>query len=133
MFFLDTNTCIYFLNGTYDALRRNLLATPPNDIAVPSIVKAELLLGAYKSRKRKANLGKLEMFLQAFEVVPFSDRMTYVYSEIRSTLEKSGTIIGPNNLLIASVVKFHDGILITNNVREFRRVRGLAVEDWTLA
>jgi tRNA(fMet)-specific endonuclease VapC len=100
---------------------------------VPSIVKAELLLGAYKSRKRKANLGKLEMFLQAFEVVPFSDRMTYVYSEIRSTLEKSGTIIGPNNLLIASVVKFHDGILITNNVREFRRVRGLAVEDWTLA
>jgi tRNA(fMet)-specific endonuclease VapC len=132
MYFLDTNSCIYFLNGRYDAIRRNILATPPNDIAVPSIVKAELVLGAYKSRKRKANLGKLELFLQPFDIVPFTDRMTSVYADIRCTLEKSGAMIGPNDVLIASIVKFHEGILITNNVREFRRVRGLAVEDWTL-
>ncbi len=69
------------------------------------------------------------MFLEPFEIAPFEDRMGYVYAEIRSVIEKKGTIIGPNDLLIASIVKFHNGILVSNNVREFKRVPGLLIEN----
>jgi tRNA(fMet)-specific endonuclease VapC len=45
-------------------------------------------------------------------------------------MEQSGELVGPNDLLIASIVKFHEGILVTNNVREFKRIKGLKIEDW---
>ena len=130
MYFLDTNTCIYFLNGKYEFIRDKILATPPNEIQIPTIVKAELLLGAYKSKKRKENIEKVEKFLVPFEVIPFIDLITYTYAEIRNDIEKKGEVIGPNDMLIASIVKFHEGILVTNNVREFERIKGLKIENW---
>lgn len=130
MYFLDANTCIYYLKGKYTSIKEKLLSTTPNNISIPSIVKAELILGAYKSEKRKENLEKIEHFLQPFEIIPFSDLMTYIYADIRSLLEKSGEIIGLNDLLIASIVKFHNGIVITNNVKEFKKVKDLKIENW---
>lgn len=130
MYFLDANTCIYFLNGKYESIKTKVLTTPPNDIAIPSIVKAELLLGSYKSDQRAKNLEKLERFLQPFEIIPFIDLVTYVYADIRCALEKTGQTIGPNDLLIAAIVKFHEGILVTNNIEEFKRVKGLHLENW---
>ena len=130
MYFLDTNTCIYFLNGKYEFIRDKILATPPNEIQIPAIVKAELLLGAYKSKKRKENIEKVEKFLESFEVIPFIDLITYTYAEIRNDIEKKGEVIGPNDMLIASIVKFHEGILVTNNVKEFERIKGLKIENW---
>jgi tRNA(fMet)-specific endonuclease VapC len=88
------------------------------------------LLGAYKSKKRKENTEQVEKFLEPFEVVPFFDLITYVYADIRNETEKTGENIGPNDLLIASIVKFHDGILVTNNVREIERIKGLKTETW---
>ena len=130
MYFLDANTCIYYLKGKYNSIKEKLLSITPNNISIPSIVKAELIVGAYKSEKRKENLENIENFLQPFEIISFSDLMTYVYADIRSVLEKSGEIIGPNDLLIASIVKFHNGILITNNVKEFKRIKDLKIENW---
>lgn len=130
MYFLDTNTCIYFLNGKYESLRAKILSTPPNEISIPAIVKAELLLGAYKSQKKKENVEKVEKLLEPFEVVPFFDLISYVYADIRNETEKIGEKVGPNDLLIASIVKFHDGILVTNNVKEFARIKGLKIENW---
>jgi len=130
MYFLDTNTCIYFLNGKYEFIKDKILATPPNEIQIPTIVKAELLLGAYKSKKRKENIEKVENFLMPFEVIPFIDMITYTYAEIRNDIEKKGEVIGPNDMIIASIVKFHEGILVTNNVREFERIKGLKIENW---
>jgi len=130
MYFLDTNTCIYFLNGKYEFIKEKILATPPNEIQIPTIVKAELLLGAYKSKKRKENIEKVEKFLEPFEVIPFIDLITYTYAEIRNDIEKKGEVIGPNDMLIASIVKFHEGILVTNNVKEFERIKGLKIENW---
>ena len=132
MYFLDTNTCIYFLNGKYESIKEKIISTSPNEIMIPSIVKAELLLGVYKSKKQKENLEKVELFLQPFEITPFIDSMSYVYADIRSSLEKTGKAIGPNDLLIASIVKFHEGILISNNIREFKRIKGLSVENWVI-
>lgn len=88
-------------------------------------------MGAYKSKKKKENIEKVEEFLEPFEVVPFIDLITYTYAEIRNEIEKQGEVIGPNDLLIASIVKFHEGILVTNNVREFERVKDLKLENWT--
>ena len=130
MYFLDTNTCVYFLNGKYESVREKIIKTPPNEVAIPIIVKAELILGAYKSKKKKENLEKVELFLAPFEIIPFIDAMSYVYADIRSNSEKSGKIIGPNDLLIASIVKFHEGILISNNILEFKRIIGLNIENW---
>ena len=130
MYFLDTNTCIYFLNGTHEKIKNKILSTPPAQIQIPIIVKAELLLGAYKSKKKQSNIEKVENFLQPFEIIPFEDMMSYIYAEIRNEIEKKGTIIGPNDLFIASIVKYHNGVLITNNIKEFERVKGLKIDNW---
>ena len=130
MYFLDTNTCIYFLNGRSESIRKKILMTPPLEIAIPSIVKAELILGAYKGQFPDKTLEKLEKFLQPFEVVPFDDQAAYRYAEVRSKLEKEGRIIGPNDLIIAALALNHDAVLVTNNVIEFTRVEGLQIENW---
>ena len=130
MYYLDTNTCIYFLNGVYENIKKRILSTAPSEISIPSIVKAELLLGAYKSKSRESTMEKLERFLQPFEIVPFEDQMTYHYADIRSEIESIGKTIGPNDILIAAIVRFHDGILVTNNMDEFKRIAGLKVENW---
>lgn len=132
MWFLDTNTCIYFLNGTHSSVRDRLLSTPPVDISIPAIVKAELLVGASKSNQHDVVLEKVNRFLEPFDIVPFDDGATLIYASIRATLESQGNIIGPNDLLIAATVLYHNGILVTNNVREFGRVPGLKLENWVL-
>ena len=131
MFFLDTNTCIFFLNGTSFSVKDKILSTPPNYVKISTIVKAELLLGAYKSRYKQSNLEKVEAFLEPFEIVPFDDRATYVYADIRSRTETSGRIVGPNDLLIASIAMLYNGTLITNNVQEFKNIDGIKIEDWS--
>jgi tRNA(fMet)-specific endonuclease VapC len=130
MYFLDTNTCIYFLNGRSESIRSKLLSTPPNEIQIPSVVKAELLLGAIKSKNKKINTEKVEQFLEPFEIVPFIDQMTYTYAEISGETEKTGDVIGLNDLFIAAIVKFHGGVFVTNNVKEFKRIKGLKIENW---
>jgi tRNA(fMet)-specific endonuclease VapC len=130
MYYLDTNTCIYFLNGKVEAIRTKILSTPPSQISIPSVVKAELILGAYKSNKKDENLEKVGKFLEPFEISPFEDQMAYTYAEIRYKAEKSGFVIGPNDLFIASIVKFHEGILVTNNLKEFMKIEGLILENW---
>lgn len=137
MYFLDTNTCIYFLNGTSESIKHKLLATPPKEIVVPAVVKAELLFGAYKSRNRSDNIDKVEMFLKPFRLIPFDAEACYRYAEIRFKCEIHGTAVGPNDLCIAATVSAHNGILVTHNTKEFKliedlRIEGLRLEDWVL-
>ncbi len=130
MYFLDTNTCIYFIKGSYQSLLDELRQRKPADIQIPSMVVAELLLGAEKSKQRKKNLEVCRKFLEPFGVVSFDDEAALKYAEIGAALEKRGRIIGPNDLIIAATVIANDGILVTHNTKEFRRVTGLRVEDW---
>lgn len=130
MYFLDTNTCIYYLNGKYESIKTKILTTSPNEILIPAIVKAELLLGANKSKNKKGNLEKVEKFLEPFEIIGFIDLMSYVYADIRFKTEKTGENVGPNDLFIAAIVKFNEGILVTHNIKEFKRIEGLKLEDW---
>lgn len=129
-YFLDTNICIYFLKGLSEKLKKSILDRHPDEIKIPAIVKAELLYGAEKSNFRDDNMIKVEEFLLPFEIVPFSDRDTIIYAEIRSNLEKKGIPIGPKDLIIAATVLRYPGTLITNNKKEFNRIEGLNIENW---
>jgi tRNA(fMet)-specific endonuclease VapC len=131
MYLLDTNICIYLLKGTFPSLRHRLAAHPPALVGVPSIVKAELYLGAYKSSRRESTLAVLDAFLAPLQVLPFGDEESMHYARIRAEAEIEGKPIGPNDLLIASTALARGSILVTHNVREFSRVRGLLWEDWT--
>lgn len=130
MFFLDTNTCIYFLKGTYRSIKEEFKKRKPEEIKIPSMVKAELLLGVEKSERREENLLVYRRFLEPFEIVGFDDDGALLYAKIRASLEKKGEIIGPNDMIIAATVMANRGILISHNLKEFKQISGLLLEDW---
>ncbi|CAB1084405.1 VapC toxin protein [Olavius algarvensis Delta 1 endosymbiont] len=123
-YLLDTNTCIQYLNGRSENIKRHLESKQPQEMLVCSVVKAELFYGVQKSAKPKENLEKVHKFLNRFVSLPFDDKASEKYGEVRSDLEKAGTPIGPNDLLIASIALAHNVILATHNTREFKRVKG---------
>lgn len=131
-YFVDSNTCIYFMNGKYSSVREKFLSISPKNIKISAIVKGELLLGAYKSQTREQTTNKVEKFLKPFDVIDFTDKMSYEYVEIRGDLEKSGQTIGANDLLIAATALSENAILVTHNIGEFSRVKGLKLEDWVV-
>jgi len=129
-YFLDTNTCIYYLKGISAGIARRLLSLRPEDIRIPSMVKAELLYGVERSTKREENLQKIRQFLLPFEIVSFGNQEAERYAIVRAELDRAGTPIGPNDLVIAATTAENDGILVTNNEKEFKRVSGLKIENW---
>ena len=118
------------MNERSESIRQRILSTSPLEIKIPAVVKAELLLGAYKSKTPQRSLEKLEGLLEPFDIVPFDEAAAYEYAAIRKQTEEKGTLVGPNDLMIAAIVKFYDGILVTNNTREFSRIDGLRLENW---
>jgi tRNA(fMet)-specific endonuclease VapC len=130
MYLLDTNACIRLLNGTSALLAEHLRAVPRAQVRLSSIVKAELYYGATKSRRIADNLRVLERFFGTVISLPFDDRCAEEYGLIREELERAGTLIGPNDLLIAATTRAHGAVLVTNNIREFSRVANLRIEDW---
>lgn len=129
---LDTNLCIRIINGRATAARTKLLTIPASEVIVCSIVRAELFYGAAKSRLPAATRQQQEAFLAPFKTLPFDDAAASSYAQVRADLERSGQLIGPLDMQIAAIALAHDLTLITHNVREFSRVKGLGIEDWEL-
>jgi len=129
-YLLDTNACIRYLNGRSESLRQHIISKNPDDLVLCSVVKAELFYGAQKSQNPQKSLQKQLLFVNRFISLPFDDKAAEVYGRIRAQLEKVGTPIGPNDLLIAAIAIANDVTLVTHNTREFRRVMGLVIEDW---
>ena len=126
---LDTNTLIYYFKGIGN-IATQLLATPPNDIGIPTIVLYELEVGIAKSvrpRKRKA---QLQEFISLVNIIPFSYAEAKCAADTCVKLEKKGSLIGPYDILIAASAMANNNILVTHNKREFQRIRGLKLEDW---
>ena len=129
---LDTNTCIYLLNQTNPNVRRHFESRSPSEIALCSMVKAELMFGAHRSSRVDTNLQRLKLFFSPLECFAFDDRCAEHYALIRADLMAQGQPIGPNDLMIAATARANDAILVTNNIGEFSRVAGLQLEDWTI-
>ena len=130
-YFFDTNICIYFLKGVFPGLQKKVTRSQPDKIKIPSMVAAELVYGARKSKQTTRNMEKVERFLKPVQIIPFDKEAALIYGRIRSDLEGKGKIIGFNDMIIAATVLAHNGILITNNNDEFSRVKGLVLENWT--
>ncbi|HGJ66136.1 TPA: type II toxin-antitoxin system VapC family toxin [bacterium] len=129
-YLLDTNVCIRYLNGQSDKIRQKLSIKNPEEIVLCSVVKAELIYGVLKSGNPAKNLQRLSSFIEPFTSLPFDDKSARVYGQIRSKLEKLGTPIGPNDLMIASIAISNNIALVTHNIDEFERVDNLYIEDW---
>ncbi|WP_339133606.1 MAG: type II toxin-antitoxin system VapC family toxin [Candidatus Electrothrix sp. GW3-4] len=129
-YLLDTNVCIRYLNGRSENIRKNIATKRPQDIFLCSIVKAELFYGSMKSDFPDKNLTRQKSFVDHFISLSFDDKAAEIYGQVRSQLEKAGTPIGPNDLLIAAIALSNDLTLATANIREFTRVENLVCEDW---
>jgi tRNA(fMet)-specific endonuclease VapC len=129
-YLLDTNTCIRYMNGRSETIRRKLPTISARDIVVCSIVRAELAFGVAKSQTLKASEAKLQRFLKPYATLPFDDVAAGRFGQIRAALETAGTPIGPYDMQIAAIALVHGLIVVTHNIREFGRIAGLALEDW---
>ncbi len=129
-YLLDTNTCIRHLNQRSNTITQRLRQTSEDDIVLCSVVKAELFFGAMKSQNPEKTLLKQRAFGERFESLPFDDSCAVIYGRIRADLQRAGTPIGANDLMIASIALANDLTLITHNTREFVRVTNLRIEDW---
>jgi len=127
---LDTNTCIYFLNRASEKVVQQFKELSPSQIKLPSITVAELYYGAEKSKFKAKNREKVKRFVSTFEIVSFDEKACTAYAKIRHSLERSGTPVGPMDLLIASIGLAYNFTVVTNNIKEFKRVKGLKLQNW---
>jgi tRNA(fMet)-specific endonuclease VapC len=130
IYLLDTNACIIYLNRPISGVRRRLTMLLPQDVAVCSVVKAELFYGAMRSNNPTRTLTLQEAFLNSFVSLTFDDAAARIFGIIRAELADMGTPIGPYDLQIAAIALANNLILVTHNVREFSRVNGLQMQDW---
>lgn len=133
-YLLDTNICIYIIKKSPEKVIKKLealiRAEDKNEIYLSSITVSEIYYGVEKSAQADKNREALKGFLTPFQVVNFDQRSAEMFGQVRSNLEKNGTVIGPYDLQIASVALAHNFILVTNNTKEFERVEGLQLEKW---
>lgn len=131
MYMLDTNICIFAIKKRPVTILANLQTHKPSDICISSITYAELCHGVEKSQARDRNRLALTMFLSNISIIPFDESVAMEYGRVRAALEKNGTPIGPLDTQIAAHAKSLGMTLVTNNTREFERVKGLMIEDWS--
>jgi len=129
MYVLDTNTLIYFFKGMGNVSDR-LLARSPREIAIPSIVLYELEFGIAKSSSPQKRQAQLKEMCSLVDILPFRQKESHQSALIRFQLEKKGTPIGMYDVLIAGTAMACQGVLVTNNTKEFSRVPKLEIENW---
>jgi tRNA(fMet)-specific endonuclease VapC len=132
-FLLDTNICLYVIKKKPLTVLKQVRSRQPGEIAISTVTLAELEYGIARSRYADRNRVALLESLLPFVILDFDQRTSTVYGEIRSFLESKGRPIGPMDLLLAVQAKSRDLILVTNNEKEFKRIDGLRVENWTRA
>lgn len=132
IYLLDTNVCIQLLNDKHPVILRHFRQHSPAEIALCSVVKAELLFGAYRSGRVEANLQRLKFFFEPLQSLLFDDDCADHYARIRADLQVQGKLIGGNDMLIAAIARAHSATLVTHNTGEFSHVVGLPLEDWEI-
>ncbi len=128
---LDTDSCVNHLRfGARSKVTTRLDVMPAGSVVICSVVTAELLYGAWRSAQVGRTLVEVQAFCGRFLSLPFDDAAADEYGKLRAHLASTGAIIGPNDLMIASIALARGLILVMHNIREFSRVPGLVVEDW---
>jgi tRNA(fMet)-specific endonuclease VapC len=131
-YLLDTNICIYIRQKRPDEVLRRFRKLRPGEAALSVITYGELLYGAAKSEHRVATLEKLRELVHLLPALSLPESAAEAYRTIRAELESKGKMIGNNDLWIAAHAVVAGLTLVTNNESEFRRVRGLRIQNWAL-
>ncbi len=131
-FLLDTNICIYIRQKQPEEVLRRFSKLRPGEAALSVITFGELLYGAHKSVQRAAALERLRELVRLLPALPLPETAAEAYGTIRADLEAKGEMIGNNDLWIAAHALAADLTLVSNNLREFRRVRGLKSQNWVI-
>ncbi len=129
-FLLDTNICIYIVRKKPEPVLRHFGKVNLGEAAISVITYGELIYGANKSSRREASLETLSEFVRLVPPLPMPEKAGDVYGFIRADLEAKGQTISANDLWIAAHALASGLTLVTNNEKEFRRVRGLKIQDW---
>ena len=129
-YLIDTNICIYVMNQHPAEVIKKFRQINVGDIGVSSITVSELQYGVSKSRHKEMNQQRLNEFLFPMRILAFDENAAKCYGDIRYQLEKKGQIIGSLDLLIVAHAISEKLIIVTNNDKEFRRIKNLTVENW---
>jgi len=129
-FMLDTDSCIALIKRKPAKMLDKLTSHAPGDVGLSTVTLAELRYGVAKSAQKERNSQALDEFLLPLEIADFDEMSAGSYGEVRAALENAGTPIGPLDTQIGAHALSLGAVLVTHNTREFRRIPGLAVEDW---
>jgi tRNA(fMet)-specific endonuclease VapC len=131
-FMLDTDTCSYIMKRSHPQVLKRLQSMPVADVCMSVVTRAELLYGVEISPRHAQDAASLAAFMPYVEALDLTSDTAVHYAEIRADLKKRGALIGAHDLFIAAHARARGLTLVTNNVAEFERVRGLPLENWTL-
>lgn len=129
-YLIDTNICIYIMNKHPAAVIKKFKQFELGEIGISAITVSELQYGVAKSNYREKNQQRLEEFIAPLEILTYDEMAARAYGDIRFELEECSQPIGPLDLLIAAHALSKDLVLITNNDKEFKRIKKLKVENW---
>jgi tRNA(fMet)-specific endonuclease VapC len=130
-YLLDTNACISVLRSPHTSkIAQRLSTLLPGEARICSVVRMELIFGAYRSKQVAATLTAVEDLLLGLPSLPIDDAVANTAGRIRAELAALGTPVGPYDALIAACGLTHGIVIVTRNVAEFGRVAGLSVENW---
>ena len=128
-YLIDTNTCIFFIKGNYD-LKKKFEKVKIDNCFISEITLAELKFGVENSERKEKNQIALDNFVTGIKVVPIFHSLD-LYAKEKARLRKAGTPIDDFDILIGVTSVTHNLIMVTNNTREFIRIKGINLEDWT--
>lgn len=129
-YLLDTNICIYIIKHSPPSVIKKFHSLIIGDIGISSITLAELEYGVAKSAHKAKNEEALSNFIMPLEIMEFDSTAASVYGKIRADLENNGNIIGSMDMLIAAHALSINVVLVTNNEKEFSRIKNLQIENW---
>ncbi|MDB5820280.1 MAG: hypothetical protein JWQ11_3920 [Rhizobacter sp.] len=127
---LDTDICAFVLRRSSPSLLKRLQATPLAQQVMSVVTYAELLFGIQLSMKKKANQTAVDALVHHLAVLDWPREAAKHYAEIRADLKKKATMIGSNDLLIAANARSLDSTVVTNNTKDFSRIKGLKIDNW---
>ncbi|PJZ50055.1 type II toxin-antitoxin system tRNA(fMet)-specific endonuclease VapC [Leptospira saintgironsiae] len=132
MYLLDTNICIFIIKKKNQKILDKLKKNMNKGLFISSLTLAELEFGIENSEYKEKNRVSLIEFLSIFEILPFEQSDARAFGIIRADLKKTGNLIGSIDILLAAQSLSRNLIFVTNNTKEFNRVKDLKVEDWSV-
>lgn len=132
MYMLDTNICIYVISNNHrnNKAIQKMAEHIDEDLCISSVTLSELEYGICNSSMPDKNRSALYQFLSSIPVMDYDSEAAKEYGDIRVSLEKAGTPIGPTDLMIAAHARSRGDTLVTNNTKEFKQVKHLLIENW---